>query len=129
MKKKKLNDCPFCGGKAELQTGETCGETQKTEYFVRCNLCGTSSSWWNLESEAVWAWNRRTCKCEKMDERAIEEIVKGAMLDTITYEMDGQYDGYTPSAMIFECYERTIQAIRYQLTTPVEQEEVLSGDE
>lgn len=59
----------------------------------------------------------------------IEETVKGAALDLITDEMEGKYDGYTPSAMIFECYERIIQAIRYQLTTPVEQEEVLSDDE
>lgn len=37
------------------------------------------------------------------------------MLDTIEYEMDGGYDGYTPASMIQECCERTIQAIRYQL--------------
>lgn len=119
--KPKLSACPFCGGEAELQTGQTCGATLKTQYLVRCNQCGTTSGWWNLESEAAWAWNRRTCNCEKMDKQAIEETVRGAAVDLITDTMTGKYDGWDDGALIEEYYERMLQAIRYQMATPVEQ--------
>ncbi len=74
MNKVKLKPCPFCGGKAYLETNHRAfikAQTTKVA-FVRCLNCnartqrielvkyGKTSHSIEAENEAAQAWNRRT---------------------------------------------------------------------
>ena len=55
-----LRPCPFCGGEAEVCTDEN------GEYYVSCTECFTLvgyciDTWaeYEIEDEAIKAWNRR----------------------------------------------------------------------
>ncbi len=47
-----LKKCPYCGGMA-IQYG-------RTKKKIKCKECGASTSTYDLLSEAVEAWNKRT---------------------------------------------------------------------
>ncbi len=49
-----LKPCPFCGGKAVLNTGYPMGL-----WTVRCNECRGKISRYHSRKEAEAAWNRR----------------------------------------------------------------------
>lgn len=49
----KLEHCPFCNGtKIDLAL---IGD----EFAMRCSNCGASTGWYETETEAIAAWNRR----------------------------------------------------------------------
>lgn len=55
------------------------------------------------------------------DEKAretMENTLRGAFMDIMTDYMEGKYAGVSQPALIEECYERVINAIRYQSQTP-----------
>ena len=55
-----LKPCPFCGGKAVMETFTTAFE-KVPRYRVRCAGCRVSLDWeWWSAEEAKDAWNRRT---------------------------------------------------------------------
>lgn len=74
---KKLRECPFCGGKAELRhcQRELPFSEIQDNFFVICKKCGCSPFWFSgvnlfytepgitkaieLEQKAIEAWNRR----------------------------------------------------------------------
>ena len=68
---------------------------------------------------------------QELDAEQVEQIdfpnFRGVSGDTLmhdgfkgyTFYMEGKYAGMSQSAMIEECYERVIDAIRYQSQTPV----------
>lgn len=51
---------------------------------------------------------------EETPQATIEDTVRCAFMDLISDSMGGKYKGFAQSAMIEECYERVIDAIRYQ---------------
>ena len=51
-----LKPCPFCGGKAEMQTLYA----PLHEYFVKCRKCGIEQKLYKSRRTATIAWNRRT---------------------------------------------------------------------
>lgn len=67
----KLKPCPFCGG-ANLSISD-CVELGECENFIRCRSntfvavvcdynkggCGASGGYYETETEAIAAWNRR----------------------------------------------------------------------
>lgn len=54
-----LRSCPFCGGKANIETRQT--DKLPEEWHVGCfNECEVSPSVWRgSEVEAISAWNKR----------------------------------------------------------------------
>ncbi len=52
-----LLNCPFCGGEASFDYGETLSESWMD--FVTCSQCGTRTKNFKNKSEAVEAWNKR----------------------------------------------------------------------
>lgn len=61
----KLNDCPFCGGKAEIKYVPS-GWTYENIAYVRCTKCGASSKHLDitcreeeLVNKIVDMWNTR----------------------------------------------------------------------
>ena len=61
----KLNDCPFCGGKAEIKYVPS-GWTYENTAYVRCTKCGASSKHLDityreeeLVNKIVDMWNTR----------------------------------------------------------------------
>lgn len=68
-----LLNCPFCGGKAVINTIEP----HKHEFakfmpdygggtFIECTGCTCAISA-ETEQEAISAWNKRTCSCKKQE--------------------------------------------------------------
>lgn len=54
-----LKPCPFCGGKAVMQSFSTQRE-KCIRYRVICDKCGVENGWEHFKSEeAAEAWNRR----------------------------------------------------------------------
>ena len=53
----KLRECPFCGGKANLDLYIL----PKYEYVIRCNVCSLEFGLYlgRNKEEAIAAWNRR----------------------------------------------------------------------
>lgn len=100
----KLKPCPFCGGEAKLQEVPQASEI----YFVECDDCKIRTLLKYDREEAIADWNART------EAPIAENTVKGVFMDLITDSMDGKYERYTPPAMIQECCEKVIKAIRYQ---------------
>lgn len=47
----KLNQCPFCGGEAEVYLGD--------DWYVECKSCLANTTHYSVESEAIAAWNQR----------------------------------------------------------------------
>lgn len=47
----KLNQCPFCGGEAEVYLGD--------DWYVECKSCLANTTHYSFESEAIAAWNQR----------------------------------------------------------------------
>lgn len=45
-----LKPCPFCGGEAHIQ---------KSGNWIRCAECGAETDYYDIEEEAIAAWNRR----------------------------------------------------------------------
>ena len=68
MKKIKLNPCPFCGGKAILDSWHPY-HLRNWEKIIKaevyCDVCVARSSVYDSVSEAVDAWNRRTIDGQK----------------------------------------------------------------
>ena len=60
----KLKPCPFCGGKAELETRETVTtHIEYKNYRVGCYMCGIYTDWLALDegkASTIATWNRRT---------------------------------------------------------------------
>jgi Lar family restriction alleviation protein len=58
--KTKLNDCPFCGGKAELKSDVCMMSGGYKYYWVECQRCGCKTREVNKdEGAAVSKWNNR----------------------------------------------------------------------
>ena len=60
---KSLNDCDFCGGKAEHCCSE--GYPHLSLRFVRCARCGISTKNFQVGSEAAACWNQWNLNHEK----------------------------------------------------------------
>lgn len=58
--------CPFCGGKALIESVEKVGVT---EYFSICTCCAAEGPWHTSEAAAWAAWNRR-------DDAAVKALVE-----------------------------------------------------
>ena len=55
----KLKPCPFCGGKAMIETCQCAGE-ETPRYRVGCAHCWCETDWENFcEEDAAEKWNRR----------------------------------------------------------------------
>ena len=55
-----LLPCPFCGGEAELDVGETLDDhVVKLTYYVFCYGCFVKIAYQPSEAEAIAAWNFR----------------------------------------------------------------------
>ena len=52
MSNKKLKQCPFCNGKAEI-------ESMLSGFYASCKECYTESRVFDTEAEVVEAWNKR----------------------------------------------------------------------
>ena len=50
-----LKPCPFCGGK-----GVIIEDYPRTDYFVECDKCKTTSDTYQSKEEAIAAWSHRT---------------------------------------------------------------------
>lgn len=57
-------------------------------------------------------------RTEKLYRETMENTLRGAFMDIMTDYMIGKYAGVSQPAMIEECYERVINAIRHQSQTP-----------
>lgn len=59
---KKLKQCPFCGGDAEIQDrGRQYLESDPEYVTVKCSMCGAGTKlflYHNMD-KAITAWNRR----------------------------------------------------------------------
>lgn len=62
----KLKPCPFCGGKAKLESAKANAAATRLIFWVQCNLetaetCSCIPRTWNCDTpeEAIEAWNRR----------------------------------------------------------------------
>lgn len=99
-----LRRCPFCGGEAEII------EVKEWEqvYYAECDDCHIRTVLKYDREEAIADWNAR------VETPIAESTVHSVFMDLITDEMDGKYKGYTPSAMIQECHDKILDAIRYQ---------------
>lgn len=55
-----LKSCPFCGGKAKIET-ELAFTTDFTvnRYKLCCKNCLMETKWFITENEAITAWNKR----------------------------------------------------------------------
>ena len=54
-----LKPCPFCGGRAKINSRPTSLYCEGRAYQVQCTFCGaTIPEFWNQES-VIKAWNRR----------------------------------------------------------------------
>lgn len=53
MEKIKLLNCPFCGGKADVDVGNFGG------MVCYCEICFSQGKQCETEAEAIEAWNRR----------------------------------------------------------------------
>ncbi|MBR5941562.1 MAG: Lar family restriction alleviation protein [Neisseriaceae bacterium] len=51
----KLNNCPFCGGKAKIHL-------YLSKYYANCKKCKTFSAPYDTAEQAAAAWNTRACK-------------------------------------------------------------------
>ena len=59
MDELKLKPCPFCGGKAIMETFATARE-REARFRVKCSVCWCETNWDNFsQDEAAEAWNRR----------------------------------------------------------------------
>ena len=58
---KELKPCPFCGGKALIQSeSRVYGDNHvSTGLFVECVSCGAGTRLYTLASLATEAWNKR----------------------------------------------------------------------
>ena len=57
----KLKPCPFCGSSniaPEEEYGSDCGYSFGG-HLVICNNCGVQTKYYETETEAIEAWNRR----------------------------------------------------------------------
>ena len=56
-----LKPCPFCGGRARINTGEFCTGTEKVikTYGAYCIKCSARIGMHYSESDACNEWNRR----------------------------------------------------------------------
>ena len=52
-----IKQCPFCGGKAEVNHVSLGG--YETGYDVRCPDCGCGTDYCDKRQQAIDAWNRR----------------------------------------------------------------------
>lgn len=57
-----LKACPFCGGKAQIESRPSYSQAANTYECHRgwCDDCGFGMDWCNHEPDAIAAWNRRT---------------------------------------------------------------------
>lgn len=53
-----LKDCPFCGGKAIFRKRRP-DHIMNGKSFVCCSVCKNKTGYYDLEEEAVAAWNKR----------------------------------------------------------------------
>lgn len=61
-----LKLCPFCGGKARIQTSVSSGVPRVMRAMVYCQNCSASTSWFydnecdgTFLIKSIGAWNRR----------------------------------------------------------------------
>lgn len=79
-----LLPCPWCGGKAEIEFIDYCGDHEINEYSVICSerdesICDVQphTSGWSKPELAIKAWNTRQSQWVPVDDRLpkIREIV------------------------------------------------------
>ena len=57
----KLKACPFCGGKAVLESDPSWG---KATYYIYCSECGVETLQFKTKKEVRTVWNRRANNAE-----------------------------------------------------------------
>lgn len=86
-----LKPCPFCGGKAIVDSEpvplylrtkqDPDGEYAPVAWWCVCEKCGAESTYQKSELKAIEAWNRRTLNAQGMTAKEAlkigEEIYKG----------------------------------------------------
>ncbi len=57
-----LSPCPFCGGKADIESQPSYSQAANTHERHRgwCDECGFGLEWHSYKPDAVAAWNKRT---------------------------------------------------------------------
>ncbi len=84
-----LKPCPFCGGKAILQSAPP-----QDNYFVSCRKCGaTTMKYFPGKEEAAVMWNRRAAPENKLEKG--QAMIQRAMRE-IKEEHCGDYDCLLP---------------------------------
>lgn len=74
---KELKPCPFCGGKAEIIKDEM-------HVWVHCTNCDSDTDLYQIQKEAVAAWNRRPIleQLEAENKRLREALEHAVTTDT-----------------------------------------------
>lgn len=58
-----IKPCPFCGGKAIIDSIEASGipddPSMNRDWFVRCVSCAAEGPWFNTRGAAIERWNKR----------------------------------------------------------------------
>lgn len=55
---KKLKNCPFCGGKA-ISRKRRPDHIMNGKFFISCEECKNKTGYYDLEEDAIMAWNKR----------------------------------------------------------------------
>jgi len=63
MSEEKLRNCPFCGGEASVY--ESGYMYTAPSYYVCCDECGSGTTVFYTEEEAIEAWNKRVADVGK----------------------------------------------------------------
>lgn len=56
----KIEQCPFCGGNAEVWQDKTIPSETHGYWFVACRECNAQTAAYIDKENAINAWNRRT---------------------------------------------------------------------
>lgn len=95
-----LRRCPFCGGEAEVRELEQV-------YYAKCTECNIRTTF-DFDMEVPKAkWNARVIGLSE-----IEGTVSHAFIDLLDDSAEGKYKDFCQGALIQECYERVIDAIK-----------------
>lgn len=73
-----LNECPICGGRAELShaNDDRVGYKARDAYYCECPACGKSTDEFLTEEEAVNVWNNsQTTDLKETGERIVRSAV------------------------------------------------------
>ena len=58
--------CPFCGSDQVFRWAST---MVKNECYVRCSICDASTGFYDDDKKAIAAWNKRTTRRAKKENR------------------------------------------------------------